>query len=80
MSNVPLMPRTMRIHHQILISYGKYSQETNFSSPNGDDDVTGIMFDMLTKSQGHKENDDQVHEDVEDDATMVKDSGMDNHD
>lgn len=33
---------------------------------------------MLTKSQMHKENDDQVPEDV--DPTRVKDGGMDNHD
>lgn len=39
-----------------------------------------ILFNILTKSQVHKENDEQVHEDVEVDATRDKDGGMDNHD
>lgn len=35
---------------------------------------------MLTKSQVHKENDVQVHEHVEADATIAKYGTMENHD
>lgn len=79
-SNDPFRYGPMRNHHNILVSYGEYSQETNWSSPNGDNDVSGILYDMLTKSQGHKENNDHVHEYVEADVTITKDGGIDNHD
>lgn len=80
MTNVSLKSEPMRNHHDILMSSGKYSQEKNLSSLNGDVDVPGILSDMLTKSQGHKENDDKVREDVEVYATIVKDGGMNNPD
>lgn len=34
---------------------------------------------MLTISQGNKENDDQVHDDVKVNASRAKDGGIDNH-
>lgn len=50
------------------------------SRPDGDDDVSVILSNMFTKSQMHKENDDQVHDDVDTDATRANDGGRDNHD
>lgn len=62
------------------MSSGKDSQESRLSSPDGDNNVPYLLSNILTKSQVHKENDDQVHEDVEADTTRAKDDGMDNHD
>lgn len=47
MSNFPLRYRPMRNHHDILMSYGEDSQETNLSSPDCDNNVLDILSDML---------------------------------
>lgn len=51
------------------------SHETILSCQDGDSDVSDIFLDMLTKSQVHKKNGDNVHEDV-----AADDSGINNHD
>lgn len=75
MSEVPLKSLTMRSLHDIQMSYDKDSYETTLINLDGDGDMPYILSNMLTMSQGHKENDDKVHEDVEANATRDKDGG-----
>lgn len=79
-TNVPLRFGPMRNHHDILMSSGEDSQETNLSCLNGDKDVPDILSDMLTKSQVHKGSDDHVHEDIDVVTVVANDDGIDNRD
>lgn len=58
MSDVPLRFVPLRNNHSSLMSSGEDSQKNSLSCLDGDDDVPDILFNMLTKSQEHKKNDD----------------------
>lgn len=49
LSDIPLKYKPMRNHHDILMTSGKDSQESRLSSPDGDNDVPEILYNMLTK-------------------------------
>ncbi|CAI8583472.1 unnamed protein product [Vicia faba] len=70
----------MKNHHDTLMSFGENSKECFLRNPDGDKDVAYILYDMLTKSQVHKENGEHVHEYVEVDITIVDDGVVNNHD
>ncbi|CAI8604407.1 unnamed protein product [Vicia faba] len=80
MSDVPLRYVPMRNHHLTIMSYGDDSYETNLRNPYGDKHVPGIMSDMLTNSQVHKENDNHDHKYVEVDITISYGGFVNNHD
>lgn len=73
MNEVPLKYVPMRNHNDILIFSREDTQEARLSSLYFD--VPDILSNMLTKSQIHNENDDQVHKDVK-----VDGDGINNHD
>lgn len=90
--NVPLMYAPIRIHHLIKKYFGKETQETKMRNQYVDKDVPDILYDMLTNSQFHKENNDvtfennfvsdddhHVHEDVEIDIVVAHLGVVNNH-
>lgn len=51
--------------NHLLMSVGEESREPNLGNQDVDKNVSNFLFDMLTKSQRLKENDDHIHEDVQ---------------
>lgn len=75
--NVHNMYEPMENHHLIQMSFYKETQESNLGIQNNDNDVSNILYDMLTQSQIHKENDD--HEFVEVDSIVSNEDVFNNH-
>lgn len=77
LSEVPLKSRTMRNHHDVLMTFGKDSQKPRLSSLDGDNYLPNILYNVLTKYPVHKEND-HIHEDVEGNETISNDGVISN--
>ncbi|CAI8595117.1 unnamed protein product [Vicia faba] len=70
----------IRKHHLFKKDFGEETHETNMGNQDDDKDVLDILYDMLTKSQMHKENGDHVHEDVKVDTVIANDGVVNNYD
>lgn len=77
---VPLLYGPTINHHIIEKYFGEETQETNMENQDDDKDVLDILYDMLKESKMYKENDDYIHEDVEEDIVIANDDVVKNHD
>lgn len=89
--NVSLMYEPIRNHHLIQKYFVDDTEESNLENQCVDKDVPYILFNMLTESQSHKEDedvilennfvsgDDHVREDVEVDTVVAHGGGVNNY-